>query len=296
MENLASFYDSTTGDGFFNLKQQENMLSDKELHGLLQVFASHLDLDELLDQYFIQSKMRIPVTGIRMDGIFTVVNVGDKSESNSQKSLEVLADGSCIATLTYYFEDALSLREQQVLKELHRLVKAPLKNALTFSQLKQMSMKDPLTSLGNRGMYNDMLVKLCSQAHRTGENLTLMALDLDHFKPVNDAHGHVEGDKVLVAVANAIHNSLRNSDHAFRFGGDEFCCLIQNSDKKANEKIVGRIQNAIKNNVLLKKHNVTCSIGVADLEASDSPESLFSRADKALYNAKSSGRDCAINA
>lgn len=306
MENLTPFYDSTTGSGFFNLKQQENPFSDGELRHLLESFSSCLDLQQLIQKYFSELRARVPVNHLSLEtpvGRFIAgKELGDKERSNSaddeikEKAMLTELDDESEVKIRHYYCNTLSMRAQQIIKELNKLIRIPVKNAIAFTELKQVAMKDPLTSLGNRTLYDETLAKLCRQAHRTGENLTLLVLDLDNFKPVNDYYGHCEGDKVLVAFAEALSISLRASDYAFRFGGDEFCCLIQGSGIETNSKVIGRLTNSIKSNVLLKKYDVTCSIGSAALRAKDTPESLFQRADEALYAAKRQGRDCVVNA
>ncbi len=296
MENLTPFYDSTTGSGFFNLKQQENPFSDKELHGLLEMFSSCLDLQQLIQKYYSELHARVPVNHLSIDTPVGKYRAGVTDADDSEKALVTEYDDDSGVQVRHYYYHTLSMRAQQIIKELNKLIRIPIKNAIAFTQLQQVAMKDPLTSLGNRTMYDETLKKLCNQAHRAGESLTLLVLDLDNFKPVNDFYGHCEGDKVLVAFAESLAISLRGSDYAFRFGGDEFCCLIQGSNEIDNNKIINRITCALKNNVILAKYNVTCSIGSATLEGNDTSESLFLRADDALYAAKRQGRDCVVNA
>lgn len=296
MENLTPFYDSTTGSGFFNLKQQETPFSDKELRGLLESFSSCLDLQQLIYQYFSELKARVPVNHLSIDTPVGNYRAGTIDENNKEKTMLIELGGESDVQIRHYYCNTLSMRAQQIIKELNKLIRIPVQNAIAFTQLKQVAMKDPLTALGNRSLYNETLAKLCRHAHRSGENLTLLVLDLDNFKPVNDFYGHVEGDKVLVAFAEALSMSLRASDYAFRFGGDEFCCLIQGGKDGTNNKVIDRLMESIKNNVMLQKYQVTCSVGSATLNADDSPESLFQRADKALYAAKNQGRDCVVNA
>jgi diguanylate cyclase (GGDEF)-like protein len=115
---------------------------------------------------------------------------------------------------------------------------------------------------------------------------------LDNFKQVNDQFGHDEGDRVLIAFTETLQHCLRNTDFAFRFGGDEFCCLLSDSDEHANHLIGNRIQQAISQNSLLSQHGVSCSIGSTNFLSIDNESSIFRRADNALYTAKRDGRNC----
>jgi diguanylate cyclase (GGDEF)-like protein len=96
---------------------------------------------------------------------------------------------------------------------------------------------------------------------------------------------------VLIAFSNILNQSLRDSDHAFRFGGDEFCCLLIDSNAKANKMIANRITNAIKKHPLLMQHGVSSSVGATSYVADDTCESIFRRADAALYRAKENGKN-----
>jgi diguanylate cyclase (GGDEF)-like protein len=120
--------------------------------------------------------------------------------------------------------------------------------------------------------------------------------DLDNFKSVNDRFGHQEGDLVLIAFAEVLRQSLRDSDYAFRFGGDEFCCLLIDSDPKANERVAKRITKAIHNHPLFMQHGVSSSVGATSFIDGDSCESIFQRADTALYRAKEAGKNLFIAA
>lgn len=300
LENLTPFYDSTTGSGFFNLKQQETpftgLFSDKELRGLLETFSSCLDLQQLVQTYFAELCARVPVIHFSIDTPVGNFRAGKHQSPAQEKTMLTELDDDPTVKMRHFYSHTLSLRAKQIIREFNKLIRIPMRNAIEFTRLRQVAMKDTLTCLGNRTMYNETLERLCHQAHRKGENLTLLVLDLDNFKPVNDFYGHAEGDKVLVAFADILTNTIRGCDYAFRFGGDEFCCLIQNGGSDASVSITHRLISAMRSHTLLKKYQVTCSIGSASLTAEDSPESLFERADSALYAAKNQGRDCVVNA
>jgi len=300
LENLTPFYDSTTGTGFFNLKQQETPFSgpfsDKELRSLLEIFSSCLDLQQLVQTYFSELRARVPVNHFSIDTPVGNFRAGKDQSSEQEKTMLLEFDDDPAVKMRHFYCNTLSIRAKQIIREFNKLIRIPVRNAIEFTRLRQVAMKDTLTCLGNRSMYNETLERLCHQAHRKGEKLTLLVLDLDNFKPVNDYYGHAEGDKVLIAFADILTNTLRGCDYAFRFGGDEFCCLIQNGGQDASMSITHRLVSAMRSNMLLKKYKVTCSIGSATLATEDSPESLFQRADEALYEAKNNGRDCVVNA
>lgn len=294
MENLTPVYDNTLTEGFFKLNEHQSLLSDKEKNQLMQLLTNSLDLQELGAIVFAELKQRLNACFLNIVSPTGRFLFGEAQSESVVKSfdLNTFTDGDL--KIEYGFLRTLSLRENQLLKDLNQCVRNPIRNALQFFQIQKLALKDGLTSLGNRLQFDETIKKATSLAHRNGDNVALIVMDLDKFKPVNDKFGHAEGDKVLISVAGAINNSLRSSDHAFRFGGDEFCCVTTNTSKEAVELIVERIQLAFAQDPLLNKHGTSCSFGMAMLNAKDSEQEFFQRADAALYEAKENGRNCGI--
>ena len=162
--------------------------------------------------------------------------------------------------------------------------------------LEQMVVSDPLTNLHNRRYLMDRLVQEMQRAHRHGEPLAFAMIDLDGFKPINDQFGHVLGDKVLRAVGNAISKSIRVSDVAARYGGDEFGIILPQTPPEGAMRVCERLLRAISELVLVDEGRtckVTASLGLAYYPADDveTPEDLVHSADGALYGAKRSGKN-----
>lgn len=291
MENFTPVYDNTLTEGFFNLNEHQSLLTDKEKNQLMQVLTNSLDLQELGAIVFAELKGRLNACSVNIVSPSGRFQFGKNQSDSVVKSFDLKASQDAEMKIEYGFLRNLSLRENQLLRDLNQCVRNPLRNALQFFQIQKLALKDSLTSLGNRLQFDETIAKTTSLAHRTGENVALIVMDLDKFKPVNDKHGHAEGDKVLMSVAGAINKSLRNSDHAFRFGGDEFCCITTNTNPKAVELIVERIQQAFAEDSVLCKHDISCSFGLAMLTPKDSESSFFQRADNALFHAKEDGRN-----
>ncbi len=166
--------------------------------------------------------------------------------------------------------------------------------------LTRLSLHDDLTGLYNRRHLNTMLKQEFNRSIRYGSDLALLILDLDHFKKVNDIHGHKFGDFVLETFARRILEVSRSTDHIFRFGGEEFIILLTQTDIEggilAGEKIRKRCQSEFytKGPTSLQ---VTTSIGVASFQNShEDPNDMIATADKALYLAKRKGRNRVIAA
>lgn len=155
--------------------------------------------------------------------------------------------------------------------------------------LEKRSTHDPLTEVLNRRGFGEAYSRARARQRRGAGALALMAIDLDHFKAVNDQHGHAEGDRVLVKVANVIKRTLRESDSVARFGGEEFVVLLPDTTLARAEQAAVRIQ------ALLAEAAQPCctvSIGLASQAPGDEPlDRVLARADAALYRAKENGRD-----
>lgn len=293
LDHMTPLYDTAMNDkNLFSSDPYQSGLSQKESHQALQQLASSIDLHKLSTVFYGQLKAKINLDGLTIKFPGGLLTIGEPEKSNNIKTLDQVNQHTVFATMVYSFSKVLSLREAAVLNELHRLFKYPLRNALEFQSIKQLALKDHLTSLGNRAHYQDSVVRLLSQAKRAGEGFGLLVIDMDKFKTINDTFGHQEGDQVLMATADVLRQSLRDSDYAFRFGGDEFCCLLPGSDNTTNSLIAKRIQGLMARDSILSKHNISCSIGSTIYQYSDSEQSLFNRADKALYLAKQNGKNC----
>ena len=156
--------------------------------------------------------------------------------------------------------------------------------------------QDPLTAVANRRTYDHWLPKLVQLSQATDTPFALVILDLDHFKVVNDTHGHPFGDEVLQASARVMAQAVRQDDIVARIGGEEFAVLLEGAVPNVARVVAERLRHSI-GDLELKPSpeatavRVTASAGLANLRAGDDPESLYARADKALYRAKNEGRD-----
>ncbi len=162
-------------------------------------------------------------------------------------------------------------------------------------KLDRLANRDRLTRLYNRRYFDEEMEKEVERAGRYGHGLSLLLLDIDHFKRVNDVHGHRRGDKVLAGTAAIIMGHTRRNDLAARYGGEEIAIVIPQLAAKqavaAAEKIRGLIERETPARTGLP---ITVSIGVALYGAGDTPASLVAKADKALYKAKELGRNRVI--
>ena len=170
----------------------------------------------------------------------------------------------------------------------------PLKNATLYHQALTLAYTDPLTKTRNRTAFKDSVKREITLAKRNSRNLSLIFLDIDHFKLINDEYGHDCGDMALRAIAEWIKKSIRESDIVFRYGGDEFVILLSDTDINGAEQLAERIRSRIENHTLaygMKTLRLTASLGISTLHHDDSIDELVKRADDAMYLAKIKGRN-----
>jgi diguanylate cyclase len=163
------------------------------------------------------------------------------------------------------------------------------------------SLTDPLTTLSNRKFFDSELFKAITDAKKSGESLSLLMSDVDHFKEFNDKYGHVTGDQVLRLVALSIKQNVKGQDIAARYGGEEFAIALPNTALRQAITVADHIRRAVMTKELMKRSSgerlgrVTISIGVALLRPTDTPQALIERADSCLYAAKRNGRNRVIS-
>lgn len=166
----------------------------------------------------------------------------------------------------------------------------------TREELRFRATHDPLTGLGTRAVVLESLTREYSRQQREGGAFGVILLDIDHFKQINDRHGHLCGDSVLREIAVATKESLRPYDTVGRYGGEEFLAVVPNADAESSLRIAERIRRAIASRVVAisgEALHVTASFGVATSTAAEPmvPNALLHAADEALYRAKRNGRD-----
>jgi diguanylate cyclase (GGDEF)-like protein len=157
-----------------------------------------------------------------------------------------------------------------------------------------MAFTDPLTKTHNRAAFNDTLLREINRSSRGDQNLSLIFVDVDHFKSINDQHGHDCGDLALASVASWVKDSVRGCDTVFRYGGEEFVILLVDTHQTDAAIIAERVRSGIESHTLaygMDVLNITASLGVSSLQKNDSPENLIKRADAAMYQAKQNGRN-----
>ncbi|MBB2494827.1 GGDEF domain-containing protein [Aquipseudomonas ullengensis] len=161
-------------------------------------------------------------------------------------------------------------------------------------QLQGLAIRDPLTGARNRRAMDDELKIAVSSKRRHGRSYSVLAMDLDHFKQINDQYGHPAGDQVLVSFVALIKAGSRKEDRLFRVGGEEFLLLLPDTSLSGLEAAAAHLQKLVRELLRSPGGTVSVSIGGAILRTDEPWPNLLQRADQCLYQAKSAGRDCTI--
>ncbi|MBU1172560.1 MAG: GGDEF domain-containing protein [Proteobacteria bacterium] len=187
-------------------------------------------------------------------------------------------------------------------KETYSILISSFKNTLNtilkINDLEKTVTTDPLTGCYNRRALNDLLDRTINNAQRYKRDVSLIMMDIDFFKSINDTHGHLFGDKVLQAISHEIHGFIRKGDFLARYGGEEFVVVLPETSLSVAVEITHRLKWKIENLRLQTPTKgdlkVTASYGVSSLNQGDNSQSLLSEADAMLYRSKENGRNCVM--
>ncbi len=263
--------------------------------GLTMALQTTLDAGELLAIFSRWVAPTVPHDGLayRHDGEGVALQLGTSARNSTHYTLDL--DGTALGELRVSRSRPFAEQDLARLEYFLCTLLYPMRNALTYRKAQRAALEDPLTGAGNRAALEQSLNREIELARRSEHPLTLVAIDLDHFKRVNDLHGHSTGDAVLKSVAARIRQSARTSDLLYRYGGEEFVLLLSHTDLEGGRCVAERILRNVGTQPIalpgLELH-LTVSIGVAQLRAQEEKEALFERADAALYRAKAHGRNC----
>jgi diguanylate cyclase (GGDEF)-like protein len=158
-------------------------------------------------------------------------------------------------------------------------------------QLMRLATRDPLTGTGNRRALENKLNEVVASFKRSRVPAAMILIDLDHFKAVNDAHGHAAGDQILCSVTEIINLRIRVTDSLFRIGGEEFVVVLEGQTADSASHLAEQLRTIVEANELVPDQSVTISLGVAELRSGESSGDWMHRADEALYRAKRAGRN-----
>ncbi|AVO60437.1 GGDEF domain-containing protein [Pseudomonas chlororaphis] len=253
-----------------------------------------LEPQRILGLFFRETQRLVPLDALVYQHKPSDLRLEFGQRGHHSLSYSLSHEGETMGELVFRRNQRFSDQEQSHLESLLSALLYPMRNALLYRAATRSALRDPLTDTGNRIAMDQTLQREIEMARRHLHPLSLLMLDIDHFKRINDSHGHSAGDEVLKAVAAAIKAQLRNVDMVFRFGGEEFLILLSNTGRDAAAMVGERLRQAAQakdywaDGTLIE---LTVSLGCSTLLPGESAESLLRRADSALYVAKREGRN-----
>ena len=216
-------------------------------------------------------------------------------QSRHSCAYDLIVEDTPIGKIIFRRGRKFTADEIEHLEHLITILAYPLRNAVLYQLAVRSAREDALTGLYNRNSMEQMIAREIAIARRKGQDMAMLVMDIDHFKKINDTWGHSAGDLALKHVADCIRSALRNTDLAFRFGGEEFVIALPDSDHAHAMQAAERLRACIANGACCagqdREFRMTVSIGVTILRDDDTPPSLFARGDKAMYAAKQTGRN-----
>jgi len=263
----------------------------------LQLFShlqTTLEVEQIISIFHRHLKQIFPVSGIQYSNGDKIIDYQCGNTTKHRANYQLMMQKTEYGDITFTRGKRFSEKELTFLESIMDVIIFPLHNALKYREALATAMIDPLTGLNNRGAMAITLNREVERARRHEDQfVSVVMIDVDHFKDTNDRYGHLAGDDVLRQVAHSIQKTIRGSDACFRYGGEEFLVCVTNSTLGLSRCVAERIRMAIAEQVRLpdRARPVTASFGIAHYSnESDWPE-LVARADKALYAAKQQGRN-----
>ncbi|WP_095094852.1 GGDEF domain-containing protein [Pseudomonas sp. Irchel 3A5] len=259
-----------------------------------QQLQTSLEAERILGMFFRGVQRLVPLDGLNYEYAESDLYMQMGERAPHSVSYNLSNEGEVLGLFTFERSVRFSEEEFAALESLMTCILFPLRNALLYRAAMQSALRDPLTETGNRVAMDQTLAREIELARRNAQPLSVLMLDIDHFKRVNDTYGHATGDDVLKSIAQAIKSELRNVDQIFRYGGEEFLIVLSNTGRDAAGLMGERLRRAaqaLMHPGLDQTMELTISLGGSTLLPAESAGSLMRRADIALYVAKRQGRN-----
>lgn len=285
IDNLAIISNNT-----FEATKASN-LNHYDISSALQ---TTLEFHELVHIFSTKIQELVPHNGFIYTNTEFDLNIQKGIQTKNTCSYALKVEDQDLGELTLMRHTRFSKHEIDLLETLLCCLIYPLRNATLFNGALKMAFTDALTQTNNRTAFNDSLIREMTLAERHANHLSLIFVDLDHFKAINDTYGHHCGDQVLKSAAHSIKDSIRGCDIAYRYGGEEFVILLSDTDLEGAKLLAERIREKIANHTLaygMEVIKLTASLGVSSLRGNDTVDSFVQRADDAMYQAKEMGRN-----
>jgi len=299
----ATGYNSALNKIINETLARNGKLSEADLEQIYDTYLSHIKTTDRIDKVGarvigeIDDVMRVLSDALGMTGSYDASPSGATQQLSSAKSREQIK-----AIVEALLSSTNEMREtNKALEDRLTLSKNEISNLQqSLEAIRAESLTDPLTGLGNRKYFDRMIGMAVQSALASGEPLSLLLFDIDHFKSFNDSYGHLTGDQVLRLVGLSLKQTIKGQDITARYGGEEFAVVLPNTAMRQALTVAAHIRRPVMAKELKKKSTgeilgrVTISVGVSMLKQGDDTDALIERADACLYAAKRNGRNRVI--
>lgn len=277
--------------------KQSERPADSALTSIVERLFCQLDLKPLIDDFFMIIGEQVPFSSIeyQYDELDVTMSIG--SSARHSLEYEIVIAEQQLGKISLTRSRVFSNKEIMRLEKLLTYLAYPLRNAAMYYQAIESAFSDHLTGINNRASMNQALPREIQLAQRRKEPLSLLIIDTDNFKSINDNHGHPVGDEVLKTLTEIFKDCVRNTDLVFRYGGDEFIIALPDtptSTETGSLDVAERIRSRVEEckfsvgNISLV---LSVSIGATQIVSTDTFKTALLRADQALLQAKRNGRN-----
>lgn len=279
---------------------QRGRLSESDLEQIYETYLSHIKAADRIDKVGARVIGEIDgVMGLIVDALGMSQSYDARLDGANEKLRSATTRDQIKAIVDGLLNSTREMQEtNKALESRLVLSKTEISNLQhSLEAIRAESLTDPLTGLGNRKYFDRSFEMAVRAAQASGEPLSLLMFDIDHFKSFNDSYGHLTGDQVLRLVAMSLKQTIKGQDITARYGGEEFVVVLPNTALRQALTVADHIRRAVMAKELKKKSTgeilgrVTISVGVSMLKPDDSTDSLIERADACLYVAKRNGRN-----
>lgn len=259
---------------------------------LLTRLQSSLDLEKILTLFHEETSALVDHCGLVYVNEAQQIQKSVGSMELHSCSYRLITQRDNLGEIVLYHSARFNDTDLDCIESLLSTLLCPLRNALQYQAAIDASMTDPLTGAGNRLAMMTSLEHELNLARRYHHELSLLVIDIDKFKKINDTEGHTAGDNVLQEMVRLINKVNRNTDRCYRYGGEEFVVVLSKTDKYGAMVIAERLREAVASLRICAESGplqITVSIGAASFAETDNSQLLLNRADKAMYKIKNEG-------
>lgn len=259
------------------------------------VLQTTLDIQPLMKLFADELSLHVGYDGLTYHNADREIEIAFGKASRHSCCYRLLVGEENYGEITLKRRRKFLDKETQLVEHLLCGLVYPLRNALLYLDAVRAAHKDPLTGISNRAALDNILSREVELARRHRTGLSMIVMDVDKFKAINDRYGHATGDQVIKALCEMVTQVIRKTDMLFRYGGEEFVVLMSNTGCDGALLLAERVRGEVEHMQVRIGANpvpVRVSLGVASLHSGEDGQSLFDRADAALYQAKTAGRNC----